>query len=162
VLAVQWNPDPAHHLLAAAVGNKVVLITTGTGNEDNTQITESQLQPLGDLALSPESAETEVDNSSENELDEDESNTRKDGINKKSPMKWKLFVSKNNTNSEEITWRYGAVIGPRIVLESKDSIVHIAWHYKGDYLGVLTSSSTSSAVSIHQVFEIFNSIQFEL
>ena len=31
VTALQWNPNPSHQLVAAAVGNVVVLIATGTG-----------------------------------------------------------------------------------------------------------------------------------
>ena len=34
VTAVQWNPNPAHQLVAAAVGNLIVLIATGTGERD--------------------------------------------------------------------------------------------------------------------------------
>lgn len=31
ITALQWNPNPAHQLIAAAVGNVIVLIATGTG-----------------------------------------------------------------------------------------------------------------------------------
>lgn len=31
ITALQWNPNPAHQLVAAAVGNVIVLIATGTG-----------------------------------------------------------------------------------------------------------------------------------
>ena len=38
VTAVQWNPNPAHQVVAAAVGNLIVLIATGTGEKKNRKV----------------------------------------------------------------------------------------------------------------------------
>lgn len=43
VVSVAFNPCFQHHLLVVAVGARIVLIATGTGDEDGTDITEALL-----------------------------------------------------------------------------------------------------------------------
>ena len=39
-----WNPSPNTNLLAAAVGSKVVMIATGTGDKDSSEMTAALLK----------------------------------------------------------------------------------------------------------------------
>ena len=83
VTCLAWNPSPSHHLLAAATGEKVVFITTGTGDEDSTEITETLLSAATLDASSSFSASsssssrgTKADGDDDNDDDDDDDDSK--------------------------------------------------------------------------------------
>ena len=42
ITSLQWNPNPSHQVVAAAVGNVVVLIATGTGERESVGVGERE------------------------------------------------------------------------------------------------------------------------
>ena len=122
VSAVCWNPSPAHHILAAIVDTKIVFITTGTGDADSTELTDS-------LIAAAESTAQET--------------TRQDGDG---VFTWE--VPKESVKSAK--WK-GSTIGVRLEFDLKESIKYIRWHHKGDYIAALVERGGVSEVSIHQL-----------
>ena len=157
---VSWNPDANHHFVSAVVGSKVVLIATGTGDADSTEITESHLSAIEELVLNPESQQTSFAPAG----DDDEDSEGEDGgkQNRAKPTaKWtfsqeyeaaRAKPKKGSTAAAagEIR-KHGAVVGPRFELNVKEEVTSLAWHYKGDYLAVVAPSAGAAAVSVHQV-----------
>jgi ribosome biogenesis protein ERB1 len=143
VTSVSWNPNPSHHVIAAAVGRKVVFISTGTGDLDATEVTDSLLEAA--LAVAASSTQKETKGTVIDE-DSDDSSEQGDEKSKKSKeFQWSIC-------SSSVVTRNGKIVGPRVDLTCSHPITHLAWHHKGDYFGVLCSSNSSNAVSIHQVF----------
>lgn len=125
VVSVLWNP--AHHLVAVATGKRVVLISTGTGDRDSSDVTDSYLSAA-------ENSHTQED---------------ADDSNEKS-AKWRLSTS----SERDLTFREIIKIGPRVEIQFDYTVKHVAWHQRGDYMAVLVSDAGSCAVSVHQVTTI--------
>ena len=146
VTSVSWNPNPSHHVIAVAVGRKVVFISTGTGDIDATEVTDSLLEAALTFAAGAahkdkkETDRTLLEDDSDGGNDEEASKKSKDSIE----FQWNLCTS-------SVVTRNGKTVGPRVDLTCSHPITHLAWHHKGDYFGVLCSSNSSNAVSIHQV-----------
>ena len=161
VAQVVWNPESSHALLAAVIHKSVVLIATGTGNLDSTELTDTLLSSVEDLSGSTNVAaageDEEEENSGDSDADSDAAGDR--SRTQKTVCSWKRFGSApskvkkmKNQSSTTIETRHGCVVGPRVTLTMPNSIVtYAAWHYKGDYLGVLSPDAGAQAVSIHQV-----------
>ena len=153
VTCVSWNssPDPLQqHLLAATAGKALVLIATGTGDVDATQVAESQLEEAEKMATNghvevAEEDDAEVD---DDDNDNDDNNATKKKRSKKASMVWKM-CERDEECSQQV--RFGAVVGPRVKLEFDKPVLSIQWHYKGDYLVTLTDGDTKDVVAVHQV-----------
>lgn len=143
ISTVAWNPNPSHHIVAVGVGSRVVFISTGTGDADATEITDTLLSGVSSVA----EVVDEVDNEdtpdagaeSEEEGDKEKKATPKD-------IKW-IDLKKNGVSNQ---------VGPRIELQFPTRVVQIAWHTKGDYLGSVTvadmvSTSEARSISVHQL-----------
>ena len=148
VTCVAWNssPDPLQqHLLAATAENALVLIATGTGDADATQVAESQLEEAEKMATNghvevPEEA-VEVEGGGDD--DEDKASEKKLS---KASMQWKMCERK-----ECLQVRFGAAVGPRVKLVFDKPVLSVQWHYKGDYLVTLTDGDSKDVVAVHQV-----------
>jgi hypothetical protein len=127
----------------------VILIATGTAEEDGSEVTESQLAAAETLAKSGDEGvvvDSGLDEVKEGVLDDDDKEVSK--VVKGSKIAWRMCSSETQER------RHGAVVGPRVRLEFSDTVLSVVWHYKGDYLASLTASSGSDSVSIHQVIFI--------
>jgi hypothetical protein len=122
----------------------VFLITTGTGDKDGSEITETQLDAVKEMANNNNS---KVDEDVIEDIDEDDDNDNK---NKKTK---ETLIWKNYNNNNQNILRNNFLVGPRFFLNLGQSVVDLAWHYKGDYFAVLTTKEDSTAVSIHQVYK---------
>jgi ribosome biogenesis protein ERB1 len=150
VIQVIWNPDPSHGMLVAVTHKAVVIIATGTGSVDSVELTDTQLSAIEELA------EKDGDESEE-DVDSDLESGKK---TKKATCKWERFnsaaakvVGKKGKAAADAAkvLRHGSEVGPRLKLQMQDPVTHVAWHYKGDYLAVLTPTAGAQAVSIHQL-----------
>lgn len=133
VARIEWNPTSS--LLAVATDNRVILLSTGTADKDSCDVLESFLA----AAISKCTGKGE-DASEESEDSDAES------VNKKTEnsVKWKLSASGDAAV-------HGYHIGPRIEMTFSAPITYIAWHYRGDYLAVLSPTEGKKAISVHQV-----------
>ena len=154
--AVAWNPSPSHQLLAAVVDDTVVFITTGTGDADSTEVTDALLSAGIQIAESGGSASLDNDAIDAIEIDSDD-----DGGKKKvkkardSVAKWCIPQKEKDTaKNSERQW-LGSTVGVRLEIKLNGTVKRIAWHYKGDYLAVLSGSSDTSDVTVHQVSMLF-------
>jgi ribosome biogenesis protein ERB1 len=144
VTHVAWNPDPTHAMLVAVANKSVVLIASGTGDEDSTELTETQLSAVEAMASGPAEGDGE---------DSDEAGSDEEGGMKKSGKKevhaWRLFSDKGKKAPPR---RHGSLVGPRLELRMSEQVAHVAWHYKGDYLAVLAPDVPAGrSVSVHQL-----------
>jgi ribosome biogenesis protein ERB1 len=164
VLQVVWNPEPSHGLLVAVVYRSAVLITTGTGSVDTTELTDTLLSGVSELAASADGS----DDLGEDSAAESDGSDGEGGAGKRNKMKctWRRFRAgdskaqgktgmKGKTTAPApttaVVLRHGSEVGPRVQLTLSTAVTHVAWHYKGDYLSVLAPDAGAQAVSIHQV-----------
>lgn len=155
VIHVSWNPDSYHHIVSAVAGTKVVLIATGTGDADSTEVTETQLSAIEEVAADPSKAQISKAAAADADSDGEEGDKKKGS--KATVAQWALCKgndksakSKKGSVSSAVK-RHGAIVGPRVELQFGDAVGSLAWHYKGDYLAVVVPAGGSMAVSVHQV-----------
>ena len=156
VVYIKWNPNPMHHIIAVACKNTVVLIHTGTGDADATEITESLLAGVldsksNDNKDSDDEADVEVEDG-EGDDDDNKSNGKQ---NRNKPV-WRPYLSKTKNKIDKNTNRslmtiFGSKVGPRAILELSSEVSKVCWHHKGDYLCSLAPAAGASAVAIHQI-----------
>ena len=145
-----------HHIIAVACKNTVVLIHTGTGDADATEITESLLAGVldsksNDNKDSDDEADVEVEDG-EGDDDDNKSNGKQ---NRNKPV-WRPYLSKTKNKIDKNTNRslmtiFGSKVGPRAILELSSEVSKVCWHHKGDYLCSLAPAAGASAVAIHQI-----------
>ncbi|CAB1100485.1 unnamed protein product [Ectocarpus sp. CCAP 1310/34] len=161
--AMEWNPNPDHHVLAVGAGKSVVLIATGTGGPDASAITEALLQAAGNgprvKVAAPkgggeEAAEQQPpEESAPDQSDDDDS----EGVvgKKGPPVKWEALVAATvkGKGSRRAAGAEGSdgEVGPRVVLRCEREICCVTWHGKGDYLASVSRGEDRRAVMIHQV-----------
>ena len=154
VVQVSWNPLPGHHLVAAATGNSVVLISTGTGDRDSSELSDSILDAARDAAnkrqADGDEGEEEGEEEAEDGDDDDEDGEGKISKRKKTPAVWKLSKTEGAAGSAS-SLRHGFVVGPVVELSFKHPVVSATWHHKGDYFVSLSPSAGAASVCIHQV-----------
>ena len=147
VTGVSWNPVFSHHVLAAIVSDRVLFITTGTGNTDCTELTESLLSSAIDTAKKRGQTMSADSTSVAREYSNDDfggDDTNGNGV-RESGSNWVL-----PSESCKQSW-LGSPVGSRVELKFPHAVKDINWHHKGDYLVVLTDSSSSSNITVHQL-----------
>jgi ribosome biogenesis protein ERB1 len=157
VVALSWNPSPSHHLVAVAVGKKVIFITTGTGDADGTEITDTLLSEVEDVAKkNSNNNENDSDSDSDAEVDsEDENEENKKKASKRIVAKWNFSSLKTSVEMKKESTltktRFGSLVGPRVEMILREEVTVIAWHHKGDYIATMAPTAGSQAVAIHQL-----------
>ena len=156
IVSIQWNPNPSHHIIAVVIDKSVVLITPGTGDSDSSDITESLLSSFITIARDSSGApiEDEEDEGVEEEVAEEESDGEAAKRSQKKPVKWSIYSKKSVQGTkvvEPLVTKFGATVGPRLVMHFRSQVGHVAWHHKGDYLVTMVPKEGSQAVSIHQL-----------
>jgi ribosome biogenesis protein ERB1 len=159
VIHVTWNPNPQHHLVAVATGNKIILIATGTGDHDSEDILDSFLAVVESSVSAPNENE-EKDESDSDEEAEEEEEEKKGSIpaskKDRAKLNWQS-ISPSSTDSENTKKRNQSdltakfKIGPRAQVVFPLPVSFMVWHYRGDYLGVLSPLAATHAISVHQV-----------
>lgn len=153
---VSWNPEASHHFVSAVVGSKVVLITTGTGDADSTEITESHLSAVEELVLNPSEDATPIPQDSDDE--EGEGGQKR---SKRTAAKWHFTKEYESARAKPkkgstataagVVKKHGSIVGPRFELHVNEEVASLSWHYKGDYMAVVVPTAGAAAVSVHQV-----------
>jgi ribosome biogenesis protein ERB1 len=163
VIALAWNPNASHCILAAATANKVVLIATGTGDEDSTDMTEALLTAAEESANANGLSGGDDDGGkmAEDDSDDDEGvlpmsratlDKANEDIGNKAVCKWFMVKSSSDAvDADLFAERHGAVVGPRLELHLKGEVSKISWHHKGDYLSTLTPTCGPKSLAVHQI-----------
>ena len=144
IVALAWNPAPSHALLAVALETRVVLIATGTGDQDSTEVTEGLLREVEENAKAngstgglEEDNEEEEQEEGEDGDEEEKKSWERNRASKGTACEW-YVTSKTEAadavDEENNRERRGARIGPRLELRLRGSATYLAWHHKGDYL----------------------------
>ncbi len=149
VVAIAWNPLAQHAVLAVATARKVVIIATGTGDVDSTEITEASLQAAEDNAKNNGFAEEDDEDSASEGKGKGQRNLSNSG---RKICTWHTVRSSADAvDADGYATRHGAVVGPRLELLLQGSLTQVAWHHKGDYLATLCPTLGAAAVTIHQL-----------
>lgn len=121
VVAVEWNPNPAHHCLLAAVGKCAVILATGTEGAHHAATTEALLSKAktGGNVKSEKAAKA---------------------------VKWHAVKSDSNPVSS-----FGLSSGPLCVLLTRNEVANLRWHAKGDYFVTISPKAGAPSVLIHQL-----------
>jgi len=121
VLALAWNPNPAHHVLAVAGGRGgVFLLRTRTGGKEEEEVTEALLS---------------------SGLEGSRSSSSSTGAGRSIGMKWQAYKSEVGGGEDDLVLR----------MEGGGECTSVRWHSKGDYLASVVPTGGSQAVMIHQV-----------
>lgn len=150
VLQVAWNPNPSHHVIAAVCGKELHLITTGTGDADNTEVTEALLAFIEDDINGNGSTDDDHDAAADKSMDDDDDdngNKTKKAIKSKDIGKWMHCSPRSKSQVLPPIAR----VGPRVKLVLHGDISHLCWHYKGDYLATVCPTLGPQMISIHQL-----------
>lgn len=164
VQSVQWNPNPALHIVAVAVDTRLILINPGTVGPDDQQATFDALSGAGQEDGPTLSASNPVDGEDSDGSDEEggsgdeEEGKAGEGSDSDSGAE---VNPKPRSKRLRVEWQTINVTTP-VELEGSGSIAvevkheytvkRICWHKRGDYIAtVCPSASNYAAVTIHQV-----------
>jgi ribosome biogenesis protein ERB1 len=143
ITSLAFNPAAENHVIAASSGNRVVLITPGTGDRDATEVTETL------MTATLEGAQAEAE---EEGQDIDDGGERK--TTKKALGAWRKFRGNGEDEGEGsgggAQWN-DAPVGCRLELVLPSKVTYLVWHGKGDYLAVLAPDAGAQSVTIHQI-----------
>lgn len=127
VVALEWNPNPSHHCLIAAVSNCAVIIATGTGGPGDAALTSALL-------------------SSAEACTKGTANVKNTKVAK--AVQWKAISS---DSPEEPISAFGEKCKPIVALHATHELVNVKWHRKGDYFVTVGPKAGAAAVLIHQL-----------
>nr|CCA19917.1 conserved hypothetical protein [Albugo laibachii Nc14] len=146
VYKVLWNPNPDHQLLAVAAARKILLIATGLGSTDQTDITNAL---VGDAEVSAVMDVAETNTNKFVIKDTDDVDVATDAGDTKSLVSWRYYKQKATDRKHKS--KACAETDVRIIIHHTSDVKDIAWHYKGDYLASVTPTAGAAAVLIHQI-----------
>jgi len=137
VSSLEWNPNRSHHCLLATIGKCAIVISTGTGGPDDSELTDALLSAASACKhggnIAPESRAAKA-------------------------VKWTSLQHKKssksssnvNANTPPIS-AYGTASGPICLLRTNRECTHVQWHRKGDYFVTVSPKAGAAAVLIHQL-----------
>jgi ribosome biogenesis protein ERB1 len=122
VVCIEWNPNKLHQCIAAGVGKCVVLIATGTGNSDQSIVTDALLTAArnGGNVTNVKAAKA---------------------------VQWKALPRDAGTPISS----YARSVGPISALVMSKEVASVRWHKKGDYFVSVSPKAGAAAVLIHQL-----------
>lgn len=126
VVSLAWNPNRMYHCLVAAVGNCAVVIATGTGSVEDSELTE-------ELLLAAISTKGELKS-----------------VKAAKAVKWEP-VKRKNIGKDMFANVFGATSGPVCVLSTQKEMSSVNWHHRGDYFVTVSPHAGAAAVLIHQL-----------
>mmetsp|Transcript_19888 Transcript_19888/g.43204 ORF Transcript_19888/g.43204 Transcript_19888/m.43204 type:complete len:815 (+) Transcript_19888:126-2570(+) len=121
VVALEWNPNRAHHCLLAAAGKCAMVIATGTEGQRNAEMTKALLS------------------------------SAKRGGNVSSAKASKAVQWVPVSEKEKPISTFASASGPVCALRTKSDMTKIRWHAKGDYFVTISPKAGAPSVLIHQL-----------
>lgn len=124
VVSIEWNPNKMHHCLLAAAGKSAVIVATGTGDEQDDEITNALLfEAVKGGNVTSAKAEKAV--------------------------KW---VPLSNPEQQETgVSAMAKQSGLIAALVTQKEVASVRWHNKGDYFVTVSPKAGASSVLIHQL-----------
>lgn len=148
VQALKWNPNPALHIIAAAVETQVLLLSTGTAVADShleatfNALCGARAQEEADEAAAAATAAAQQD------TDDDEATEpgqpKIDGVSELSVWRGSALRS-----PEELRGRGSS--GIKVRVECHGMVRKLNWHGKGDYLAAVMPKAGTASVVVHQL-----------
>jgi len=129
IASLEWNPNRSHHVLLAAIGKCAVVISTGTGGLDDSEVTDALLSAAssskagGNIAAESRAAKA---------------------------VTWTSLKKSKKSNSTPVS-AYSGKSGPISILRTNSDVSSIKWHRKGDYFTTVSPKAGAAAVLIHQL-----------
>jgi ribosome biogenesis protein ERB1 len=101
VCTVAFNPNTSHHVLAVAVGSRLVLITTGTGDADAAEVTEALLASAESAAKAAAASKGDSDDDygSDEDADGDEEESGGNKRKRKTVCSWHTISAPSSSSS---------------------------------------------------------------
>ena len=124
VVFLEWNPNPSHHCLLAAVGNCVVVLATGTAGRNDAELTEA-------LLASARQGGNVADNSKASKA-----------------VKW---IAVNARSGGSAVSAHDRMTGPICALRTRAEVATVRWQAKGDYFVSVSPKAGAASVLIHQL-----------
>ncbi|KAL7438491.1 hypothetical protein ACHAXH_003503, partial [Discostella pseudostelligera] len=140
IASVEWNPNRTHHCILAAVGKCAVIISTGTGGMEDSEITDALLSAASSCKegsggnIAPESRAAKA--------------VTWASVNKD---KSKKSTTTTSTATAPISAFGIGKSGPVAVLRTNSDVASVKWHRKGDYFVTVSPKAGAAAVLIHQL-----------
>jgi ribosome biogenesis protein ERB1 len=131
IASLEWNPNRSHHVILAAIGKCAVLISTGTGGPEDSEVTDALL-----------SAASSCKNGG---------NIPPDSRAAKAVSWTSLKKQKFKSTSTTPVSAFGGKSGPIALLRTTRDVASVKWHRKGDYFVTVSPKAGAAAVLIHQL-----------
>lgn len=125
VVSLEWNPNSDHHCLVAAIGTCAVVLSTGTGSAEDSEMTEALLS----ASISPAKIKNEKTARA---------------------VEWIPVVSQSAAAVKVIS-KHAKMSGPVCILKTNFEMANVKWHRRGDYFVTVCPNANSAAVLIHQL-----------
>jgi len=130
VVSLEWNPNRNHHCLLAAAGKCAVVIATGTGGEQDSDITDALLSSAA-------------------------SHSKEGSAFKTKAVRWvSVAKSSKETPDRKAVSAFGGYSGPVSILRTNREMASVKWHRKGDYFVTVSPKAGAAAVLIHQLSKV--------
>jgi len=135
IASLEWNPNRSHHVLLAAIGKCAIVISTGTGGLDDSEVTDALLSAASSCKnggnMAPESRAAKA-------------------------VTWTSLRKKSSaattTQTTTPVSAYGGKAGPIALLRThRADVSSVKWHRKGDYFVTVSPKAGAAAVLIHQL-----------
>mmetsp|Transcript_6560 Transcript_6560/g.11694 ORF Transcript_6560/g.11694 Transcript_6560/m.11694 type:complete len:744 (+) Transcript_6560:142-2373(+) len=135
IVSLEWNPNRSHHVLLAAIGKCAVVISTGTGGLDDSEVTEALLSAASSIKnganISPDSRAAKA-------------------------VTWTSLQRKSKPSTMTPVSAYGGKSGPIALIRTnpnphRSDVSSVKWHRKGDYFVTVSPKAGAAAVLIHQL-----------
>ena len=135
IASIEWNPNRSHHCIVAAAGRCAVVISTGTGGPDGSEVTDALLSAASSCGVDggnipPESRAARAVSWS---------SPPRDG-----------GPSPSAAAAAPISAHAGRS-GPVAVLRTNRDVSSVRWHRKGDYFVTVSPAAGAAAVLVHQL-----------
>lgn len=143
-----WNPARGKHVLACAVGRRVVLLYTGTivgsgeaaGGESDVELTRAVLYGLSADAKPTEEAEEQGPTTTENEVTAE--------------IEWRTsYPARRGHGKPLLLGEVDTSVEVHFTDTKLRDVVDVQWHIKGDYLATVSAKVNSSGgrVMVHNL-----------
>jgi ribosome biogenesis protein ERB1 len=136
IASLEWNPNRSHHCIIAAIGRCCVIISTGTGGLDDSEVTDALLSVAisckegGNIA--PESRAAKA-------------------VTWSSLVRKQRELKSSSSSTAPVSAYAVGKSGPIVILKTNKDISSVRWHRKGDYFVTVSPTAGAAAVLIHQL-----------
>lgn len=190
VHCVAWNPNPSLHFVAVAVGDRMLLVSTGTAVGDQAEETfavlsgarteaaiaaRAEAEPVPDTVFGAAAAGKEVGGEAEDAAGgagsehsgsdsgdgSDSDDSANDGAADEPSAKRKIFSKwENGDDALESAAAFVEKFVVAVNVRHTTMVKRLAWHRKGDYIAAVSPGAQYASIVIHQVSKRVTQLPF--